>query len=487
MIGSKNFADNNYVDARFLGFYPNWGTTLMERGFYNGKYGHSQITLNGFNLGLSCAGSDGIHSGYIGVDSSRIAFMADSIKFLSPVPVLSGVADTALVAERVTNEMGTYWRLSSQKLPSGGAGSTITPITNAALLTAIGNHSLVPLNYYKITDASDLGIILQAMNDSVINPEGIGGFMNPDFQDMGDYSSVFGLTGIAKGVIQKCWDSTEVEMGNLTANLQTGDIVFWNGLHYQVISVGDTNRTTPDVNTTAYRVLPKSNGYGYIKEWDKVTFDVVNNWIEKRADKRGNIIKESYFLETHSFGYGYSSVSVFQWGNDLCSENIVNDGIIDQINSRGQIYSNTLYSNSTIRKNKITMGSSINYNELSIGANIYFVNILDSYISSCFLSNGASISSPSITNTGLNNITFSAGGSLIMPITSPGIQYSVISDGNLILNKTSFTPVLTNGQTVTYIKGNYYIILYNDNATLKYRYIDLTGTDATWTYSTSEP
>lgn len=59
------------------------------------------------------------------------------------------------------------------------------------------------------------------------------------------------------------------------------------------------------------------------------------------------------------------------------------------------------------------------------------------------------------------------------------------------LEEITFTPTTTtvtsknNGQV--YIKNDYLIIIYNDGGTLKYRYMDLEDTTATWQYSTTEP
>jgi len=60
-------------------------------------------------------------------------------------------------------------------------------------------------------------------------------------------------------------------------------------------------------------------------------------------------------------------------------------------------------------------------------------------------------------------------------------------DGAVTIDKVSATPTCSNGQTVVYTKGNYYVIMYNDGGTYKYRYLNLTSTNATWTYSTTAP
>ena len=38
-----------------------------------------------------------------------------------------------------------------------------------------------------------------------------------------------------------------------------------------------------------------------------------------------------------------------------------------------------------------------------------------------------------------------------------------------------------------YMKGSYYIIKYDDSGTIRYKYLDLSGTGVTWVHSTSEP
>ena len=50
------------------------------------------------------------------------------------------------------------------------------------------------------------------------------------------------------------------------------------------------------------------------------------------------------------------------------------------------------------------------------------------------------------------------------------------------------TPSLTDGTEVaTYMKADKFVIAYNHGGTAKYRYLDLTSTDATWTYTTTAP
>lgn len=60
-------------------------------------------------------------------------------------------------------------------------------------------------------------------------------------------------------------------------------------------------------------------------------------------------------------------------------------------------------------------------------------------------------------------------------------------NGATTIDKVASTPTCANGQTVVYTKGNFYVIMYNDAGTYKYRYLTLNSINATWTYSTIAP
>lgn len=77
---------------------------------------------------------------------------------------------------------------------------------------------------------------------------------------------------------------------------------------------------------------------------------------------------------------------------------------------------------------------------------------------------------------------------------SPATRLHVVGhqslSGGLIrtqLPDNSVTSNLVSSQAVTYQKGANYIIAYNDSGTMKYRYLVLSGTDASWIYSTTAP
>lgn len=270
-----------------------------------------------------------------------------------------------------------------------------------------------PGTFYKITDAAgtDDGLVIQAISETQLALSGHGTFLNPDFQDIGDYSDMalpkgvnhrvwylgledvgdadfnhtaptntgnytpgfypgtdmIAVTGVAAGVVA---DVTVNGFGKVSSVVITnfgagyavgdslrpdlvlasgesvstitilpeavdGDIVFWDGVHYQVVDSSQFDGTDPSVNTDAYTGHAKRILYGYIPEVDFVTYDFDNNVIMYRLDKRSNSI-----MNTLS-GMGTDAIPSFQWGNDEVSGCVVNSGGgMVCINNRGDIRNN---------------------------------------------------------------------------------------------------------------------------------------------------
>ena len=202
-------------------------------------------------------------------------------------------------------------------------------ITYANLLAKV-NSNTVEQKFYKITDRGDTGLILFGTDENHISLSGWGGFLNPDYQCQGDYSGVEALTGVPlTNTCQGVWYTL------FEASYSTGDIVIWNGIHYQIIDWDAVDGNSPDINSTAYQILPKTlPGMGYIEEWDDIQFDIVNDYLCYRSDKRGNKVYDSWY-------YGNGSLNYFQWGNNAVMSNIVY-GIYNCINNKGSIYGNLL-------------------------------------------------------------------------------------------------------------------------------------------------
>jgi len=267
-------------------------------------------------------------------------------------------------------------------------------VTYADLGTLITNSALQKGTRYHIYDRADLGIILTAISPNEISLHGDGGFYNPDFQDVGDYSGVAVITGIAAGTrlgILSDW----------TAIPAVGSIVIWNGLHYQLVTLVGFDGTPPDTNP-AYTLLPKptpgmgigASDVGYIEEWDTIEFDFANDWLQYRADKRGNTFAYSKATDDGFFGLGYSAIIDFQWGNTTkCYGNNISQSYISNLNTPGFINGNILVSGSAIGGNILDPDASISGNLLS-SSSLIQINTLTT---------GSSINTNTLT--GATNIT----------------------------------------------------------------------------------
>jgi len=288
---------------------------------------------------------------------------------------------------------------------------------------------------------------------------GFGQFLNADWQFVGDYTGVFGVTGVAytsnlgqyvlsfeyvtlnyinllggtfsagdtltdsvtgatavvvsdDGVSSmSCYitssgltfDPTDAfdNGGGVSAEVDTvssptivdGDVVIYNCLHYQATDISLLDGTTPDINTSAYTLLPKSTANtGYITEVDQIEFEFAADWLQYRADKRGNRL---LYTSWDDAGFGFTAIDLFQWGRADWIYNISNGGWIDQLNYIGSIYGNILGKYGFIRNNTGT--GTIAENQIGSNCSIE-ANTNDGNISSNVLSG----------NTGIENVILSA-------------------------------------------------------------------------------
>jgi hypothetical protein len=233
-----------------------------------------------------------------------------------------------------------------------GVGTSIgaSDITYAALLVLYNAGTMTP-GFYNVTDRADNGIRLQAFSSSKLSPKGVGLFLNPDFQNVGVYSGVLGLTGVAYTSTQGVW--LLANEGSYT----DGMVVFDSGLHYQVIDDSAFNGDSPSINPTAYQELTKvTPNVGYIEECDVVEFDLVTDTLLKRCDKRRNQVTNSL---------------TFQWGNNVVTDNLIR-GELNNINSAStECIGNEIGPGVLLNANSITSPSQTNRNIIKASVGYY--------------------------------------------------------------------------------------------------------------------
>jgi len=169
-------------------------------------------------------------------------------------------------------------------------GSVPTPMIRADFLPLFGAGTL-SIGKYLITDRADQGVVLDVFNDAngniSVSKNGSGIYLVNDYGNIGDYSGVGSYTGVPLGAVNnEVWDTT------LEAGLADGDVLYWDGYHYQVISKAAFAGTNPAATPLAYEVLPKniaeSLTFVYIKNTDRIVYDVITDVFSERADALNN-------------------------------------------------------------------------------------------------------------------------------------------------------------------------------------------------------
>ena len=116
------------------------------------------------------------------------------------------VSQSGVVLGRASAGDGPHEEILFGDLPGGG-GASYTEITYADMTTALSGGTLTPGGWYLITDApgTDLGFLTHAVTENSISVAGIGGYLNADFQAVGNYDGVEAIVGIAAGTRQGIW------------------------------------------------------------------------------------------------------------------------------------------------------------------------------------------------------------------------------------------------------------------------------------------
>lgn len=80
-------------------------------------------------------------------------------------------------------------------------------------------------------------------------------------------------------------------------------------------------------------------------------------------------------------------------------------------------------------------------------------------------------------------------GATTAPVYGVDLQGTAQDRGVIGLTEAAATPTnpTASGQCVLYMKGDKFVIGYLDGATMRYKYLDLTGTGVTWVHTTSAP
>jgi len=156
---------------------------------------------------------------------------------------------------------------------------------------------------------------------------GFGQFLNADWQNVGVYTGVFALTGVAFTANIGQW------YAGIEGTAIDGDVVIWNCLHYQVTDAAAFAGTDPAATPLAYTLLPKATAnMGYITEVDQIEFVFVDDWLQYRADKRGNTYR--YSKESADvINPGVNYIEYIQWGRNGTYGYMIDGSKVDILNT----------------------------------------------------------------------------------------------------------------------------------------------------------
>jgi len=240
------------------------------------------------------------------------------------------------------------------------------------LLTKINNETLQPGALYYITDKK---ILIQAIDINQLAITGYYKSTNPNY------------------------NSYNIWLNSYTYTL--GEKIIWDNLVYENTAASNLSNIP---NTLIDWILVPVNSTDYLTEWDEVKYDVLNNEIYSRLDKRNNEV------------VGVSAIQNFPWGNNKFSNNKISclNNTCSIINFSGDFKNNVIIdvnyiientsgiANGKIEKNNIISSTLVITNNLGVFEknNIFIGNIKFNNCSSDFKFNEIKTSAALIENTG---------------------------------------------------------------------------------------
>lgn len=271
-------------------------------------------------------------------------------------------------------------------------------VTKTELDVLISENKLEPNRLYKITGVESWcfsqhlikAIYLKAITNNTLESEGVGEFYTPKYNTSDSNLGIWKGELLANGMID-----------SLSYNI--GDKVIWGNLFWENISgnVGTNIKEYYDEDNDEYftpklqswlsndwtLITPNNDESLYNVQFDKIKYDIENDYISYREDRFGNVYEISYsnlldyFPDSSivnfapEFIYNINSIVLFQWGRNT---NVNNNNISESI------VLNCNYNCSLFRENNVLEKSIISDNNF-LGVQFCNNNIKESRISYNYL------------------------------------------------------------------------------------------------------
>jgi hypothetical protein len=193
------------------------------------------------------------------------------------------------------------------------------------------------VNLPSATFVTTVPMYIEALSTSELDTKGVGVFLNPDFNNVGDYSGVVGFVA-QKGI----WD--------ISLSVVIGDVVIWNNAHW--FNNTGTNLDAPSDANPEWSFLVQSQTNGYVKQLCSVDYQFSTNNILTRRDEFNNYVENNidYFPTSKVEAFLY-----FQWGNGIKTNGnlVASQSALDCWNNSNLVLANKIeqYTTITFQKN----------------------------------------------------------------------------------------------------------------------------------------
>lgn len=194
--------------------------------------------------------------------------------------------------------------------------------------------------YYYINDSY---LWIEAIETDQVSISGLFLARNGDYQSAGDYTGITIANGFTVNTT-----STNLGVWHGALAPAAGDVVIYNNLHWlNLLGAVGTAPSGDAVNWEAVsnqidlgpnldETLTEIRTFGYIFEIDEVRYDLADDTVLSRVDRRGNIVR---FDTENSL---QNPIDVFQWGNDNVYGNKVEaNSLVTCHNNRQDVQYNT--------------------------------------------------------------------------------------------------------------------------------------------------
>ncbi len=217
-------------------------------------------------------------------------------------------------------------------------------ITYSDALSALSLGSLKPGKYYKIQEGTRVRegfgtkgeVILLALNQRFFSTSGYLSVLLPAYNAIGDTIAGFWSSGIEP---------------------EANEYYIYNTRVYRNLT-GENTFDSPETDTENWLLQEEVEGSYYRLETDSIEYDLHEDWISYRADKRGNRFWFAYSVSSGT----HNGMDRFQWGNDAVSENTIENDLLDILNIPDPLVGIRLVRSETITVNSVS-GKGIEYKE----------------------------------------------------------------------------------------------------------------------------